>query len=232
MVGYAERHYQAASAVAKDWFDDLIALEDDILQDWVLATAHDAEASAHIAGVFQRLEVIAAGTQRVGNIDCYVFAWQSASAEATQNMAARLAAAYRTHTEQPPNHASVYLGLSGDLGAGKTTFCRGFIQHLVPDTLVKSPTYELMVEYPSTPPVVHMDAYRIGHANELEYIGLFEAAAAGAICLVEWPENARLACDAYLALSSDATAHTIQCLIPKNTFFHLPFLHVWLVNLF
>jgi tRNA threonylcarbamoyl adenosine modification protein YjeE len=82
--------------------------------------------------------------------------------------------------------------LSGDLGAGKTTFARALIRHLARDPRleVSSPTFMLMQLY-DTPlfPVVHADLYRVDDVAELAELG-WEEAADGALVLVEWPERA------------------------------------------
>ena len=80
--------------------------------------------------------------------------------------------------------------LRGDLGAGKTTFARGFIQALqsTPDEVV-SPTFTLVQTYPARDGgmVWHFDLYRLKNAGEIEEIGLDEALNLG-ITLIEWPE--------------------------------------------
>lgn len=61
--------------------------------------------------------------------------------------------------------------LSGELGAGKTTFTRGFGESLGLSTAVSSPTFVVAREHSSrtgAPPLVHIDAYRLGSAAELE----------------------------------------------------------------
>ncbi|HXW30579.1 MAG TPA: tRNA (adenosine(37)-N6)-threonylcarbamoyltransferase complex ATPase subunit type 1 TsaE [Xanthobacteraceae bacterium] len=82
--------------------------------------------------------------------------------------------------------------LSGDLGAGKTTFARAVIRTLAADpTLdVPSPTFTLLQTYAlARQTVVHADFYRIGAPEELDELGL-EEAMAGAVTLIEWPEVA------------------------------------------
>ncbi len=84
------------------------------------------------------------------------------------------------------------VGLSGGLGAGKTTFARALIRAVAddPDLEVPSPTFTLAQRYAASRlPVTHFDLYRIGDAQEIDEIGLDDATAAGA-ALVEWPERA------------------------------------------
>jgi tRNA threonylcarbamoyl adenosine modification protein YjeE len=83
------------------------------------------------------------------------------------------------------------LALTGDLGAGKSTLARAIIRALAgdPELEVPSPTFTLVQEYQARIPVLHTDLYRIGSSDELDELGLDEAAGRGVV-LVEWPERA------------------------------------------
>lgn len=100
--------------------------------------------------------------------------------------------------------------LSGDLGAGKTTFARALLRRLAddPELETPSPTFTLMQVY-DTPhfPVVHADLYRVRDPGELVELGWNEASE-GALVIVEWAERAgnELATDRLdIALATDAS---------------------------
>lgn len=85
-----------------------------------------------------------------------------------------------------------FLGLIGHLGAGKTTLVQGLVRALSPKEdedaiVVHSPTYTLINHYATTPPISHMDLYRLERYDDLESIGYWDVIESGrSIACVEW----------------------------------------------
>ena len=78
--------------------------------------------------------------------------------------------------------------LTGDLGAGKTAFTRGFARYFGIEKGVSSPTFIIMHRYNGSEVINHYDLYRIGDFDELLDIGFEEQIESG-ISIIEWPDN-------------------------------------------
>ena len=76
--------------------------------------------------------------------------------------------------------------LSGDLGAGKTTFTKGIAKGLGIDQMIKSPTYTIVREYEGRLPLYHLDVYRIG--NDPDSIDLDDFLYGEGVTIIEWGE--------------------------------------------
>lgn len=80
--------------------------------------------------------------------------------------------------------------LSGDLGAGKTTFTKGIAGALKINNAVLSPTFTIMNEYIGTLRLCHFDAYRLKNGEEAVFAGITENIGdKNTVCVIEWWEN-------------------------------------------
>ena len=105
----------------------------------------------------------------------------TASAAETRALAAELA------TVLPPDTA---LALHGDMGVGKTTFVQGLAAGLGVRGPVTSPTFAIYSVYPgSMTKLVHLDAYRLENAYQLEELLLEEFLTSPWCLAIEWPEK-------------------------------------------
>jgi tRNA threonylcarbamoyladenosine biosynthesis protein TsaE len=110
-----------------------------------------------------------------------VIEWKTASAEETMALGERLGKL---------SQAGWVIGLSGDLGAGKTTFVKGFARGLGCDPAgVTSPTFTFLHVYRGRIPVYHVDLYRLETARQASDLGIDEYLGGDGVALVEWFEN-------------------------------------------
>ena len=88
--------------------------------------------------------------------------------------------------------APTVIGLSGELGSGKTTLVQAICRGLGAQVLATSPTYALVHHYATRDgrPVYHVDCYRLKSPAEARDLGFDDMAREGAIVLIEWPERA------------------------------------------
>ena len=84
------------------------------------------------------------------------------------------------------------VALTGDLGAGKTLFCKGVGEALgIPPDRILSPTFTIVTEHEGPVPLTHIDVYRLSGAREADGIGMRELLSGDGVCLVEWAEKIR-----------------------------------------
>ena len=81
-----------------------------------------------------------------------------------------------------------FVALYGDLGAGKTVLCRGAGRALDLDHL-GSPTFTIVQEHPTVPPLFHFDAYRLADEDELYAMGFEDYLDRDALILMEWADR-------------------------------------------
>ena len=130
----------------------------------------------------EQFEVFCSLPQQTNN-----FCWTLDKPESTMSLGSTL-------TKKFPD-LSILL-LHGPLGAGKTTLVKGIAKSLSIKEPITSPTFPLAQHYPSgSPPLVHLDLYRIEEqnaANEFFLQEEEESKAMGALMVVEWPDRLSL----------------------------------------
>lgn len=102
--------------------------------------------------------------------------------------------------------AGCVVGLTGELGAGKTCFVKGIAGGLnnTPADEVTSPTFTILQEYPGAVPLYHFDAYRLSGCGDLESVGFDEYAGSDGAAVIEWADRISA------ALPQDALLITIE----------------------
>lgn len=89
----------------------------------------------------------------------------------------------RLGAELPPG---AILALSGELGAGKTTFVQGLAEGMGIEASVSSPTFVLLNVYDR---LYHFDLYRLKEPADFLALGFDEYFDRGGVCAIEWPER-------------------------------------------
>ncbi len=108
--------------------------------------------------------------------------YKISSAEKTEALGRRLGEAIKAS-----GNKRAFVALDGEMGAGKTVFCRGFASAFGISG-VKSPTYTIVNEYRSREGVriFHFDLYRIEDYDDLESVGYDDYLRAEGYCIAEW----------------------------------------------
>lgn len=106
------------------------------------------------------------------------FHFKSHSEEETKQFAKKLASTLKIGD---------IIVLSGELGSGKTKFTEGILEYFGMANEISSPTFTIVNEYNSTPPIFHFDVYRLEDEDEFLAIGGEEYFEKG-ICIIEWGE--------------------------------------------
>ncbi|HET9234494.1 MAG TPA: tRNA (adenosine(37)-N6)-threonylcarbamoyltransferase complex ATPase subunit type 1 TsaE [Candidatus Eisenbacteria bacterium] len=109
-----------------------------------------------------------------------VIARRSAAPDETEAIAAQMARAL---------DAGDVLILTGELGAGKTTFVRGLAKGLGVAIGVKSPSFAIHLRYPGPLPLHHLDLYRLGSSGDLAELGLEDVLEREGVTVIEWGER-------------------------------------------
>ena len=82
------------------------------------------------------------------------------------------------------------VGLTGDLGAGKTQFVKGFVKGIGSEAEVTSPTFTIVHEYrDGRCPIYHFDFYRLESADAVVRLGFDEYVDGDGICIIEWADR-------------------------------------------
>ncbi|TSC91078.1 MAG: UPF0079 ATP-binding protein [Parcubacteria group bacterium Licking1014_17] len=104
----------------------------------------------------------------------------------------------RKISKSKPGKWAAVIALSGELGAGKTTFTQGFAKalgikkHITSPTFVLMKKYELALKFKPYENLVHIDAYRLSGGDDLKTIGVEELMENSVnIILIEWAERVK-----------------------------------------
>ncbi|MCL4541723.1 MAG: tRNA (adenosine(37)-N6)-threonylcarbamoyltransferase complex ATPase subunit type 1 TsaE [Chloroflexi bacterium] len=111
--------------------------------------------------------------------------------------------------------------LSGELGAGKTTFTQGVAAGLGIREAVTSPTFVLAHEFAGRIPLYHLDFYRLKDGRDLQELGFDDYLWGDGICVAEWPERVDSLPDDALAIHFEVVSDhersiTVGALGPRH----------------
>lgn len=118
--------------------------------------------------------------------------------------------------------ATFSIALTGDLGTGKTTLIQGLAKGMGVDNgyYITSPTFNIINEYPAGEfRLCHLDLYRLGSSDELDYIGFDDLLMNKTIIAVEWPDLLRetgFEFNLDISLKFDADFNRVISLFPSG----------------
>ena len=109
--------------------------------------------------------------------------------------------------------------LQGQIGAGKTTFARGFLKSLGYTGHVKSPTFTLIEYYEfETYDLLHIDLFRIEHKTELDYLGVDTDDKNPTTFLIEWPKfDLNFVCEIDININFEVLKNRRQAILAGYT---------------
>ena len=91
--------------------------------------------------------------------------------------------------------------MTGELGAGKTTFTKGIAETFNSLYEPVSPTFNIVNEYPGDINIFHFDLYRLETTNDLYSVDFDSYLYSGGVCVIEWPEIAYELLDKYYSVN-------------------------------
>ncbi|MBI4820689.1 MAG: tRNA (adenosine(37)-N6)-threonylcarbamoyltransferase complex ATPase subunit type 1 TsaE [Deltaproteobacteria bacterium] len=117
--------------------------------------------------------------------------FETRSEDETLEWARKLGVAFAESARSGIAVGSVFVALIGPLGAGKTVVTRGIVSGVDPQVAeeVRSPTFAIVDELPTDPPIRHLDLYRLSGLLDLEAIGYREIYEANGMVIVEWADR-------------------------------------------
>ncbi len=149
--------------------------------------------------------------------------WLLATAEDTASCAAAFARAWLAMPAESRGASgrATRLALQGELGAGKTTWVRGFVAAMGITDPVPSPSYALVQNFVvREQQILHADFYRLIDPADFDALALDDADRPGTLWLIEWPERAAGRCgvfDLYLEFAILHNAHQLRATAATDT---------------
>jgi tRNA threonylcarbamoyladenosine biosynthesis protein TsaE len=117
-------------------------------------------------------------------------------------------------TLQPGQVVALY----GELGAGKTVFVKGIAAAFgIPSEDVTSASFTIIAEYDSTPPLYHIDLYRIASPEDLESTGVHEYLGGRGVAVIEWAERIELQHAISVRIEHQSENERIISILRSNT---------------